>query len=306
MAQSDMRLTNHWYDTYLINPGADHFTVGQFNLAGRAQWTGFEGAPFSGYFSGTTSWSHLHSQFGLTAFVDKIGYTTTADVGLAYTFSVPLKKSTFNYNFSVGVKIKYQFLHYNQSKIDYGDSGNESLITERLQDINKPNADVGFEFLLSPSYGTFQFGVSCTNFISLFDKSYDPFCNVNYVYAKYNSEFDGVVNFNVGLMGINANNTYQLEAMAGANFSVYNGGKTSPSARLGLLACYRTLKEIGVGFSAEFSHLQIIYSYEYNFSSIKTTAYGTHELMLIYRLPNCKRCHWGTAPTVRNQWWKNM
>lgn len=279
VAQSNIRLNNDWNKTYLINPGSiDDQGFVEFNMAARKQWVGFEGSPTTLFASGTLFLENQHTQYGLKVLQDKIGFTSVTDVDATYAYDVKLSKA---WKLSMGVSLSYQGLAYDITEIQ-NPSGYDPVVANRLSNEENANSDIGFE-LTSKNY---RFGIAGQNIFSLFFPINKLFLNTNYVYAMYRDYNHDFFNLGYGVCGIQYSRFYQMEFNLTGYFKATPG--TNPF-QIGLV--YRTFNEVGVLFGLDISpNLRASYSYDYNFSGISNASFGTHEMMLTYRLDKIYRC----------------
>ncbi len=282
VAQSNIRLNNDWNNTYIINPASitDQY-LAEFNMAVRQQWTGFNGSPTTLFASGTLYLDEMHTQLGLKIMQDKVGFTSTTNIGLSYAYAI---RFNYDWKLNLGLGLSFQSLGYDVSEVN-SPTANDPTVLTRLINENNINSDVGFE-LTNKSY---RLGLASQNIFSLFAPINRLFVNTNFIYAIYRDSNHDSFNLGYGVCGIQYSNLYQMEFNLTGYFKPTP--KTNPF-QLGLV--YRTWSEVGVLFGFDVSHnFRVSYSYDYNFSGISTTSFGTHELMLTYKLDKvfqCKNC----------------
>jgi len=278
-AQSNIRLNNDWNKTYIINPASitDQY-LAEFNMAARQQWVGFTGAPKTLFASGTLYLDELYTQFGLKVTQDKIGFTSTTDIDLTYAYAMRFNET---WKLNMGLGLSFQSLGYDLSQVQ-STTSSDPLVLDRLLNENNINADLGFEF----TNKFYRIGGSSQNVFSLFSNINKLFINTNYLYAIYKDSNHDYFNLGYGVCGIQYSNLYQME------FNITGYFKSTPSTtpfQIGLV--YRTWSEAGVLLGLDLSHnFRLSYSYDYNFSGISNSSFGTHELMLTYRLDKVYRC----------------
>jgi len=281
-SQSNIRLNNDWGKTYSINPASiSDAYLAEFNMAVRQQWVGFEGAPRTFFASGTLYLDELYTQFGLKVMQDKVGFTSTTDIDMTYAYA--MRVNNF-WKLNMGLALSFQSLGYDVSMVN-SPTATDPTVYSRLLNENNVNSDLGLE--LTNKY--YRIGLSSQNIMSLFMPVNKLFSNTNFVYAMYRDYDHEYINLGYGVCGIQYANLYQMELNLTGYF------KSTPTTnpfQLGLV--YRTWSEIGVlaGFDVS-RNFRVSYSYDYNFSGISNTSFGTHELMLTYRLDKvfqCKNC----------------
>jgi len=278
-AQSNIRLNNDWNKTYMINPASitDKY-LAEFNMAARQQWLGFKGAPTTLFASGTLYLDELYTQFGLKVLQDKIGFTSTTDVDLTYAYAMRFNQT---WKLNMGLGLSFQSLAYDVSKVN-SPTGSDPQVLDRLLNENNVNSDLGFEF----TNKSYRLGFASQNIFSLFSPINKLFTNTNYLYGIYRDSNHDFFNVGYGVCGIQYSNMYQME------FNITGYFKATPTVnpfQIGLV--YRTWSEVGALFGFDISHnFRVSYSYDYNFSGISNSSFGTHELMLTYRLDKVFQC----------------
>lgn len=282
VAQSNIRLNNDWNKTYIINPASiTDVYLTEFNMAARQQWAGFTGSPTTLFASGTLYLDDLNTQFGLKIMQDKVGFTSTTNIGLTYAYALTIN----NYwKLNMGLGLDFQSLGYDISQVN-SPTPNDPTVYSGLLNESNLNSDIGFE-LTNKNY---RVGIASQNLFSLFSPINKLFANTNFVYAMYRDYNHDVINLGYGVCGIQYSNLLQMEFNLTAYFKPTAG--TNPF-QLGLV--YRTWSEVGLLFAFDVNpRFRISYSYDYNFSGISNASFGTHELMLTYRLFKefkCKNC----------------
>ena len=282
VAQSNIRLNNDWNKMYIVNPASiTDVCLAEFNMAARQQWSGFTGSPTTLFASGTLYLDDLNTQFGLKAMQDKVGFTSTTNISLTYAYALTLN----NYwKLNMGLGLDFQSLGYDMSEVN-SPSDDDPAVYSRLLNESNINSDIGFE-LTSKNY---RFGIASQNLLSLFSPINKLFINTNFIYGMYRDYNHEYINLGYGVCGIQYANFYQMEFNLTAYFKPTAG--TNPF-QLGLV--YRTWSEVGLLFAFDVNpRFRISYSYDYNFSGISNASFGTHELMLTYRLFKefkCKNC----------------
>jgi len=279
VAQSDIRLNNDWNKTYIINPAsiADQY-LAEFNMSARKQWVGFDGAPTTLFASGTLYLDKLHTQFGLKIMQDKIGFTSTTDVDLTYAYALTVND---DWKLNMGLGLNFQSIAYDVSLVNSATATDPTVLSGLLNQ-SYINSQIGAE-LINKSW---RFGIAGQNLNSLIVPINKLFINTNFIYAIYRDSHHDTFNLGYGVCGIQYSNIYQMEFNLTGYFK-------SPVDReplqLGLI--YRTWSEIGVLFGLDISkNLRVSYSYDYNVIGISRSSFGTHELMLTYRIDKAPKC----------------
>lgn len=266
----------------MINPGSINAQcLSELNIAARQQWIGFNGAPTSLFASGTLYLDELYTQFGLKVMQDKVGYTSTTDIDLTYAYS---SRVNLNWRLNLGLGLSFQALSYDLSRVK-SPTASDPIVLTRLMNENYLNSDVGAELVDK----RWRLGLSSLNVFSLFSPSQKLFPNSNYLYAMYKDFNHDYFNLGYGACAIQYSNVLQMEFNITGFFKATDA--TNPF-QIGLV--YRTWSEAGLLFGFDINpNLRASYSYDYNFSGISRGSFGTHELMISYRLYKgykCKNC----------------
>jgi len=279
VAQSNVRLNNFWEKSYLINPASiNNEYFAEFNMAARKQWVNFPGTPTTFFASGTVYIDNLNTQFGLKAYQDQIGYTSTSNIGLTYAYSLMLNRQ---WHVNLGLGLSFQSVGYDLSQVN-SPTPNDPTIYSQLLNENNLNSDLGVELVSNK----WQFGLASQNIFSLFLPINAMFINSNYIYTKYRQNTLNPINLGFGVCGFQFGDLYQMEVNLTSYFKLNPDANTF---QLGVF--YRTWNEMGVLFGIDLTkNLHLSYSYDYNVSGISTDSFGTHEIMFTYNLNKVFKC----------------
>lgn len=295
VAQSYIQLNNFWENTYFINPAVinDQYQA-EFKMAARQQWFNLDGAPSTYFGSATIFNEKLNTQFGIKILEDKIGYTSVTNVDLTYAYAIQLK---WDVQLHFGLALNYQSLSNNITEIITGSPDPNIYGPLMANDIgSKFNGGIGGE--LTSKY--WRVGASSQNLASLPQPHRSLFLNTNYAYAMFRQYSPNFVNMGFGLCGVQVGNIQQLQFIATSYFNIDaqsdafqpGGARKSRAFQLGVF--YRTRSEIGGVFGIDLgNNLFMAYSFDYNLGGISRSTFGTHEIMLTYRLNRkwqCRNC----------------
>ncbi|MDR3236221.1 MAG: PorP/SprF family type IX secretion system membrane protein [Prevotellaceae bacterium] len=309
-AQSNIRLSNYWIDTYFINPATIDPTLHtwKFGVGHRSQWVGFKGAPQTYMFTTAYFSEDMASQFGIRAISDKIGYTGTTDLALTYAYMIDFGNAFLNF----GLGFRYQRLFYNWSQA-VAETEIPDPALYGIQPHSKYNTDIGAEFVYHRQKTFWTFGFSSLNMISLFKTDLAPFTNTNYLYTRFRSKnrfhyYERAQNwwdFSLAAMLVHSKgyaSPHVFQEEFNANFHL---NFRASILTAGLL--YRAMSEAGLLVSVEWSNFSISGVYEYPLQYAKAGVVnpsGTIEAIIIYKLytrrlrkphpfntdPKCKNC----------------
>lgn len=285
-AQSNIRLNNYWGNPLNINPSAiyDKY-MAVFSVAAHNQWIGFPGAPKTYSASASTYLEDYHTQLGIKLFQDKIGYTYTTNIGLNYGYAIPYR---YDWQMHLGLGVNYQLLNYDLSQVKLSSADNE--VYQDLASEKYFNADLGMEI----TNKALRFGLASQNIFTLFYPDNNKIqTNTNFVYAKYRYYTNDIVNYGIGVCGIQYSNIYQMEFNATGYFKFSNrsGLQTQPDLfDIGMY--YRSSGELGLIFGFNITDdFHVGFSYDYHMKGIRQSSYGTNEIVLTYNLERKPICH---------------
>jgi hypothetical protein len=322
-AQSNIRLSNNWIDTYYLNPASvdPYYSTIKVNLGGRHQWVQLPGAPTTETFTLAFFSSAWKSQFGIRGIFDQIGYTKTTDIGPTYTFVLNLDPNTDHYcKLNLGLGARYQRLHYDHSQAIFETTAAITATDPALNHIQDPdqqlNWDLGFELAFG-NYrldrgGNFLTGIALQNFGTLFANTpaqeMMPFANTNFIYAQYHSKIlnPNSNNSHAYLFGLSVmqtkskyapdtytGNIFQWESHVKIRYYSNRNRFISGGILFRTKKEYKTLRDWGILLEYDWKrYFTTSLVYENNFSSIGRSSgtWGTFELIFIWRLnPNKER-----------------
>ena len=290
-SQSNIRLNDYWENTYYINPSS-FYSLYQYtaSTSARTQWAGFDGAPGTGFLTATVRPNPRGrmqiGQFGLKIYYDEIGYTTLKNISVSYAYSVKMKKDLL---LNMGMAGNFQSLDYDMTKSNLETIGDPAIYNTKNNEWDF-NPDVGMELIGR----SFMIGASGQNIFSLLIKENKAQTNTNFLYAIFRSTTGKMVNFQYGICGIQNVNLSQLELKVS---TIFNRNNRPDLFKVGV--AYRTKKELGFSCGIDLSQLSnglgnslwLSCRYDYNFSNIRRSSFGTPEVTLVWKygvLLDCK------------------
>ena len=288
VAQSNIRLNNYWGNAHFINPASiyDKY-LAVFSMAARKQWVGIAGAPMTYFASGSVYLDNLHTQLGMIAVQDKIGYTSITNVSFSYGYAIKFER---DWQLHHGMGLNYQALSYDLSQVNL-ETDVDPIAYQNLTSENNFNADLGIEITSK----SLRIGASSQNVFSAFNPSNNHQTNTNFLYARYRQNSSDMINLGLGVCGIQYSNFYQAEFNVTSYFKMKNtSGLTDKPDLFDLGLYYRTGSEMGVILGFDLTEaLHLSYSYDYNVGNLRRGSIGTNELMLtlnLFREPVCQNC----------------
>lgn len=279
-AQSDIRLNSYWLKTSIINPAyMSKDYLAELDMLYRNQWTSFPGAPKTLFASANYYIENLHTKIGVKAIQDQIGYTSSTDIDLIYSYATKLN---YNWRIQMGLAFSYQNQTYDVTKVDSNTPSDPALHNLLLKQ-SRLNADLGLEV----TDNNWVFGYAGQNLASIFREENTRFNNTNIVYGTYRHPVSSKIDFRYGMSGI------QTKRMLQGELSFVSYFKIEPDKdAFQIGAFYRSWNEMGVLFGIDLGkNLHLNYSYDYNVGGISRSSIGSHEIMISYSLDKLYKCN---------------
>ena len=283
-AQQDPQFTQFMYAKLFTNP-AYAGTSGAIcaNLIGRAQWTGFPGAPNT-YLLCLDGSVTNHIGVGLSVVDDQLGFDKTLGVKLSGAYMIPVMSGLGKLSFGLELGIQNKTISGNSIAPD-GSSTSSGNITDAAipPSFSSTNYDLGFGIYFSHLNGTY-FGLSSTHLPdqgeSLSSKNYKfdvarhYYVTAGTVLALGSSNFDLRPNLlvksdaKVTTFDVNVNVLWNKMFWLGVSYRMQD----AIAPMLGF--------QKSMGPPATALTWKIGYSYDVTTSEIKNHSSGSHEIFL--------------------------
>jgi type IX secretion system PorP/SprF family membrane protein len=317
--QSDIDLNHHWLWRLDHNPATIKNNGSlEFDVLGRYQWTGFNGAPKTYMVSGSWFHSDINSGFAALAMLDEIGFTQKYGLKGLYSFTFATSKKTSMFALGISGGISQNSIVQNKiTTVD--DVANSDLITYYLEDTKvKPEFDFGFTYTYRPNSSDdddddflLQLGGSVTHLNQIFDATdYKTSCNY-YGYAMATLHF-GYLRAIPGVSLVHRGNipSFEINAMFTLRDELFKpryksrnlfklvkdrlwfGGTLKLKGNeIALFGGINITERFGLGYSSDFTY-----------SSVGNKSRTSHEIMLIIRFPNSRdrNCPIENCPSYRH------
>lgn len=299
-AQVNPETAFYWENPYYISPASVNLDyLAYFSLSARKQWAGLEGAPATFFATGTFYWEDYHTQAGAKVLKDKIGYISTLDISLSYTYVLRLSWNSF---LNMGIAGAWQSQTIERGEVALENPDDPILSSDRFKGLKEWNAHLGVEYVYDKS---FILGLASQNLMSFVKEEPYIWGGVNYAYARYRTRslgrgfdaghyrtrsFARSYDMEYGVCVKQYKDDFQVDGM----IALYINRNTQEEKFQ--LACFgRSVGEIGVlaGFKLV-SELKFLCTYDYNFKAIGKNANGSFEVMVTYPLRRVNTC--------RSQW----
>ncbi|RZK65580.1 MAG: type IX secretion system membrane protein PorP/SprF, partial [Pedobacter sp.] len=296
--------TQYVLNNYLLNPaisGIENYI--DVKAGHRNQWTGFEGAPVTNYFSihapigkedvkstatsfdgqegNPLNWSYVpsyqasgpHHGIGLLAYTDKSGPISTTDISVSYAYHLGLAS---NLNLSVGLGAGISGISINKNKIVLGTEA-DNAIDQLAGNEFKPDISAGLWL-----YGTnYFFGLSGQQLLSgLSESGSILFRRVPHFFLTTGYKFflDDAISILPSIM---------VKKAQGAPYSMDVNLKALFKERFWLGSGYRNQESFNAMAGVYLNHFfNVGYSYDFTTGNISSVTKGSHEIVLGLQLNN--------------------
>ena len=274
-AQEDVFFSNKQLRLNYMNPAyIPEIMYASFNVGGRFQWTGLDGAPNTYFVNGKYFFMGAHSQIGLSFLSDDIGYQYTRSPKLTYAFMVPIGDDSY-LNLGVGCGLVNR--GYDASKVD---PVNTKLMPEAY-DLPKgtvADAEAGFELLLQ----NFELGGSVNHLLNGTEDV--PLSKLYSGYVNYYFQTNEWWRLSPSYFVYNYRDRWKHQVSL--YFYYIYDYEWNPSDLFYVGASYRYEYEGTVMAGVNIlPWLSVYYSYDYFFGNLRHGSYGTHEVGLEIKIP---------------------
>jgi len=267
-SQQDPQLTLHKFNQLYVNPAVsgayEKFDV---SLFGRAQWTGFDGAPITFGLNSSFELESINSGIGIQYYYDELGFEKNNKLSLSYAYHLALGTGHLNFGVTAGIiNKKYDAIWISPTGLPDPSipAGNESGTA----------FDLGFGTLYHTD--KLQVAFSITHLLA------NEIPNVNVKLARHYWLFANY-DFKIG------------ESWMISPNALLKSDAVSTQLDFNLYVTYNKLIWAGVGYrmsdaimlAAGFnigSHFRLGYSYDITISRLSNYSYGSHEAFLGYRI----------------------
>ena len=305
-AQQLPQYTQFVINPYLVNPaiaGTEDFIHLQAGY--RSQWSGFEGAPETAYFSGHSTLNngsiaqqksrHISGSrvsMGMILTNDKTGPLEQSTGALTFAYNFPLNAQGLRLSFGLNAGMKrfaYDPAGYTDHILHQDDPAIQQLISKSLL-----NFSAGFWlydknfFAGASSFQLFNMDYS--------DQDFALEITSGNVFLRH---YNAMLGFNVNMgEGLNLVPSVLLKMVAGAPISYDLNAKFVVADQYWLGGSYR--RDDSFAFFGGLlinNRIELSYSFDMVFSKIRTAAAGSNEIHLGYRLfhgdrVNCPKSFW--------------
>ena len=286
----------YWENPYYISPASVNLDyMAFFSVAARKQWSGLNGAPATFFGTGTLYREDYHTQVGLKVINDRIGYTNNLDISLSYAYVL---RMTWNSYLNMGIAGSFQSKTFDRTKATLEDMNDQILGGMGFEGRNLWNANAGVEYVYDKSLIV---GIASQNLFSFFKDEGNVFGGVNYLYGRYRTRSLGR-SFDAGKYRTRSFarscdmeyglcvKQYEKDLQVDGMISLYiNRNTQEEKYQFSLFG--RSVGEVGVLAGIKLvSELKFLCTYDYNFKSIGSNAYGSLEVMITYPLRRSSVC----------------
>jgi type IX secretion system PorP/SprF family membrane protein len=280
-AQQESLLSQYMYSNLIYNP-AFSGTKTNAEISGifRKQWVNFDGAPVTEFLSAEGPIHNKNMGWGVILSNDKIGVSCRTDINLNYSYHIKINET---YRLALGVRGGVNYCRAQLSDLKVWDN-NDAVFNVNQKNFWLPNAGAGLFF-----YGkNFYTGFSCPNLID--------YSNTNFSTAE--AHRPKLVPHYYFTTGVNINTDRDI--IFRPSMLVKYVPFVPVQADLSLLVDLKNRLTVGFSYRTGdgiIGMLQIQfldrwrmgYAYDYQLTRVNQFSYGTHELMLTYKLNNLEK-----------------
>jgi type IX secretion system PorP/SprF family membrane protein len=311
--------SQYWTNKFLLNPAiAGHEGYTSFNLTARKQWAGLQGSPSTVSVSGQTRFvrsSHISRGRGLFKNLGRRGMSRGGNVGYGgYVFSDntgAINKTGFQATYAYHLSMRRSALSFGLSMVGLQYSINKDQIRLDQANDNLINNTANHGYVIDGNFGSYfsnrdlYAGFSVQNLFENYfrfnktDSSSKYTMQRQYILTsgyRYNINRDIYVEPSF-LFKFSENVVAQTDLSLSAYFQEnywcglsYRSGSTSRISAETLGGRGSSMIIYG---GARIDKFFVGYSFDYTFSSIQRSSYGSHEIMLAVRFgDNARRYRW--------------
>ena len=270
-AQQDPHYSQYMFNGLLINPAyAGRFDFLSVDLLARWQWVGLKGAPQTYNLNAHLPTANLRHGFGISVFNDQIGISNTFTAKLSYAYKIPIGKTG---NLSLGLNGAISHYRANIGELNAADA-DDVTIGQDISNVLLPNTGAGIYYHAEKWFAGFSVP-------RLIPNEYSP--------IKGN-DFDSRQQIHFLLTGgYIFTLSKQLKLKPSFLLKTALNAPTNVDINLHFLfkdwlwfgASYRTEDAIVAMMEVRIKKLfRIGYAYDFNYSRLRTSNTGSHELML--------------------------
>jgi type IX secretion system PorP/SprF family membrane protein len=298
-AQQLPEYSQYTFNKFLLNPaiaGSDGYTT--ISLVAREQWVGFKGAPkthaamidsrllrnsFISKNASVRKKQRLSSRSGRVGwaahvFNDHFGPLDRTGLEGTYAYHLPIQEGQLSFGLS---GVFYQF-KINKDKVVLSDDLADPLLDGIKGTIYIPDANFGVYYTSSTLYGgasVMQIFQSSIQFGDNNKSDYRLKRNYNLIAGYYYNINDVFAIEPSMLVKIPTSAKAQLDITTKVFYKTNYWGGLS----------YRTRDAMILFFGAKFDRYYVGYAFDYNFSDLGKSTYGTHEFMAAIKLGDTAR-----------------
>lgn len=280
-AQDYFHISQYMMYQPFVNPAAIG-SYGSLNGAAlyRQQWVGLEGAPSIQAINVNSPIGTTNGNAGFSVVRDQIGVNNRIDIGGTYAYNISIGS---NSKLALGLSGMAVLNQSNYSQATVNDA-NDPLFANDTRMHVLPNFQYGMYYYTNKFYVGLSLPKLLLNSVTSDSTGTDnastsfDFSQMHYyLNAGYKFELTKSVDLNVSTL---------LKQIAGAPFQFDVNAQAVFNKKFGVGASYRSSQEL-VGLLSFQINEMFKLSYSYDFSMSKLAAYhaGTHEIMLLFKMP---------------------
>ncbi len=247
----------------------------------KKQWVNIKNAPSFQGFSAISPILGLNNYIGLRVTNDVVGINHYTSIEGSYAYRFTFNKKSY---LSLGLTAMAYLMQSNYSELALQNVDDE-VFSEDTPTFVKPNFNFGALYSHPKFYVGFFTSKLLENNIS-YSSGYNADSKFNLSKIQYN--LHAGTNFNVG-NGFVILPSVLLKQISGSPLQIDVTTRVQYKKKIGIGIGYRTEKIAYGIFELRINdYIKLAYAYDYNFTDLKEFSSGSHEIMLIWDIPNEK------------------
>ncbi len=247
----------------------------------KKQWVNIKNSPSFQGFSVSSPIMGLNNYVGLRVTNDVLGINHYTSIEGSYAYRFTFNKKSY---LSLGLTAMAYLMQSNYSELALQDA-NDEVFSEDTPTFVKPNFNFGALYSTDKFYVGFYTSKLLDNKIN-YTSGYSADTEFDLSKVQYN--LHAGTNFNVGNGFVILPSTL-LKQVSGAPLQIDVTARVQYNKKIGIGAGYRSEKIAYGIFELKINdYIKLAYAYDYDFTALKDFSSGSHEIMLIWDIPNEK------------------
>lgn len=275
----------HLSQYMMYQPFINNAAIGSYSGMGGAllykkQWAGLDGAPEIQAFGFSSRIKKTNSHIGLTVVHDKIGVNNNFDISGIYAYNIKITRES---KLALSLSAVASMQQSNFAEVDIID-GQDPIFAANTKTYVLPNTQFSAYYYSKKFYAGISLPKLLHSSIAIDNNgessgktTFDFYQMHYYINAGYSFELNSTTDLNISTL---------FKQVAGAPLQMDLNAQFLLNKKIGIAASYRTSQELVGILSYKFTTMfSLSYSYDYSLSVLSPYQSGTHEIMLLFRMP---------------------